>query len=123
MCLTDQSGNFAKRAYVLGQYAKFIRPGWQRIDVTNSGSLLVTAYKGPENTFAIVAVNNTRWAARNQTFALNGVTSQRSQVTPWLTSGSASLAPQSAVSLTSNGTIITYTIPANSVVTFQGQAD
>ncbi len=123
MCLTDQSGTFAKRAYVLGQYAKFIRPGWQRIDVTNNGSLLVSAYKGPGNKYAIVAINNSRWAARNQTFALNGATSLRSQVTPWLTSATASLAPQSALSLSSNGTMITYTIPGKSVVTFEGQAD
>jgi glucuronoarabinoxylan endo-1,4-beta-xylanase len=123
MCLTDQSDNFAKRAYVLGHYAKFIRPGWHRIDVTNSGSLLVTAYKGPENKFAIVAINKSRWAAREQTFALNGITSQRSPVTPWVTSASVSLQVQPATSLTSNGSLITYTIPSNSVVTFQGQAD
>ena len=123
MCLTDQSGKFAKRAYVLGQYAKFIRPGWQRVDVRNRSSLLVTAYKGPENKFAVVAINKNRWAASNQTFILNGIKSEHSQVTPWLTSESASLAAQSPVSLSSNGTILTYTIPANSVVTFQGQKD
>jgi len=123
MCLTDQRGNFAKRAFVLGQYAKFVRAGWRRIDVTNSGSLLVTAYKGPGNEYAIVAINPSRWAARKQSFKLNGATSSRSQVMPWLTSATASLAPQSAVSLTSNGTIFTSVIPANSVVTFHGQLD
>lgn len=123
MCLTDQRGNLAKRAYVLAQYAKFIRPGWQRIDVTNRGPLLVTAYKGPQNKYAIVAINTSRWAARKQAFQLNGASSRRSEVTPWLTSATASLAPQPAVSLASNGTIITYTLPPNSLVTFEGQAD
>lgn len=37
MCLTDQKSNFAKRAYVFGQYAKFIRPGWRRVGVRNRG--------------------------------------------------------------------------------------
>jgi glucuronoarabinoxylan endo-1,4-beta-xylanase len=122
-CLTDPNRNFAKRAYVLGQYAKFIRPGWQRIDVRNDGRLLVTAYKGPEKEFAIVVVNGSRWAVHNQSFGLNGIASQRSQVTPWLTSASASLSVQPPVSLTSNGTAFIYTIPARSVVTFRGQGD
>ena len=123
MCLTDQKSNFAKRAYVLGQYAKFIRPGWQRVDVTNKGSLLVTAYKGPGNEFAIVATNKNLWPSRNQTFVLNGLTSQRSRVTPWITSASASLTPQPPVALRSDGRTFSYSIPARSVVTFQGQGD
>jgi glucuronoarabinoxylan endo-1,4-beta-xylanase len=123
MCLTDQNGNTAKRGYVLGQYAKFIRPGWQRIEVTNRSSLMVTAYRGEQNEFAVVAINKSSRPASNQTFVLNGITAQHSQVIPWITSTSASLAPQAPVSLTSNGTIITYTIPANSVVTFHGRGE
>jgi glucuronoarabinoxylan endo-1,4-beta-xylanase len=123
MCLTDQNQNLAKRAYVLGQYAKFIRPGWQRIDVANHGRLLVSAYKGPSRSFAIVVVNEGRLPIIRQTFQLNGVTSQNSQVTPWLTSSSASLAAQPRIAFSSVGTAITYTIPAKSVVTFVGQAD
>ena len=123
MCLANQEGNFAKRAFVLGQFARFVRPGWQRIEVRNRGGLLVTAYKGPERKFAIVAINKSSWFARHQTFVLNGITFRRSPVTPWLTSASASLAVQPAVPVTSNGTVFTYTIPANSVVTFQGQGD
>jgi len=123
MCLTDQRQNLAKRAYALGQYAKFIRPGWQRVDVTNQGSLLVSAFKGPSHKFAIVVINQSRWPAWNQSFGLNGITSQRSQVTPWLTSATASLTAQPPVSVGSNGTALTYSIPGKSIVTFQGQAD
>jgi glucuronoarabinoxylan endo-1,4-beta-xylanase len=122
MCLTDRGGHFAKRAYVLGQYAKFVRPGWQRIGVANQGNLLVTAYKGPEQAFAIVVVNTGTRAVRNQTFVLNGVTSQQALAEPWITSSAASLERRSAVPLTANGTVLTYTIPAQSVVTFEGRA-
>jgi glucuronoarabinoxylan endo-1,4-beta-xylanase len=122
MCLTDENGNLAKRGYVLGQYAKFIRPGWQRIDVTNRGSLLVTAYKGPGSKFAIVVINNSIWASTNQNFTLKGIASQHLQVTPWLTSASASLVAHSPVAVSSGGTF-TYTIPADSVVTFEGRGD
>jgi len=123
MCLTGQNRSLAKRAYVLGQYAKFVRPGWQRIGVTNDTPLLVTSYRGPGKQFAIVVINLGRSAARDQVFALNGFTSVDSTVIPWLTSAPASLAPQSPLSLTANGTAFTFTIPENSVVTFQGKAD
>lgn len=123
MCLTDQNSHLAKRAYVLGQYAKFIRPGWKRVDVTNRGALLVTAYKGPDKAFAIVAINTRRWAARNQRFILDGITAQRTQVVPWMTSSSVSLSPQAPISATSGGRVIAYTIPARSVVTFQITGD
>jgi glucuronoarabinoxylan endo-1,4-beta-xylanase len=123
MCLTDQSGHFAKRAFVLGQYARFVRPGWQRVDLTNRGWLSVTAYKGPGGKFAIVVINKARHSVRNQEFILNGITSQHSQIVPWLTSASASLEAQVPVSLLANGSMFMYTIPASSVVTFQGQAD
>jgi glucuronoarabinoxylan endo-1,4-beta-xylanase len=122
-CLTDASNNIAVRAYAIGNWSKFVRPGWRRIGVTNGGSLLVTAFKGPGNQFAIVAVNKASWSVRNQMFTLNGITSQRSRVTPWLTSATALLAPQPPVSVASNGTMFTYSVPAKSVVTFQGQAD
>ncbi len=123
MCLTDERGRLAKRAYVLGQYAKFVRPGWQRIGVTNRGSLLVTAYKGPENKFAIVAVNNGEWEVRNQTFELRGVTGLHPRVAPWITSTSLSLQKQPEIPLPPDGTEFAYTIPAASVVTFEGWTD
>jgi len=122
-CLADSKGNIAKRAYAIGNWSKFVRPGWQRTGITNRGSLLVTAFKGPDRQFAIVAVNDRLWPVRNQAFVLDGVTSQRSRVTPWLTSATASLVPQPPVSVKSNGTMFTYSVPAKSIVTFQGQAD
>lgn len=123
MCLTDQSGNFAKRAYVLGQYAKFVRPGWRRIDVSNAGPLLVTAYRGPQKEFVIVAINSSKWLPRRQEFVLNGIAARGSTMTPWLTSASASLAVQPEVPLSSKRTAFSYTIPANSVVTLKGEGD
>jgi glucuronoarabinoxylan endo-1,4-beta-xylanase len=123
MCLTDQNRNLAKRAYVLGHYAKFIRPGWQRVDVTNHGSLMVTAYEGPSRQFAIVAINDSSWSAPAQAFRLNGLASRQLQITPWLTSSSASLAPQPPFESSAGGSSFSYTIPAESIVTFVGHAD
>jgi glucuronoarabinoxylan endo-1,4-beta-xylanase len=124
MCLTGKDGKLAKRAYVLGQYAKFIRPGWQRIGVTNDGPLLVTAYRGPGNEFAIVTINPDSSPVKDQKFELPGVTASRSTVTPWITSTSLSLAAAPTLSLApGDAAAFTYTIPASSVVTFKGKAD
>lgn len=122
MCLTDQNSRLAKRAYVLGQYAKFVRPGWQRMGVTNNGALLVTAYKGPEKKFAVVVVNPSRFPVVNQKFVFNGVSATKKPIIPWLTSNSYSLAAQTPISLQS-GISLTYTIPGRSVITFQDEGD
>jgi glucuronoarabinoxylan endo-1,4-beta-xylanase len=122
-CLADSNGTIAKRAYAIGNWSRFVRPGWQRIGVTNSGPLLITAFKGPRQQFAVVVVNNRRWPVWHQTFTLRGVTAQHAPITPWLTSAKASLAPQPVVSLNPAGTAFTYSLPARSVMTFQGQGD
>jgi len=110
-----------KRMYVLGQYSRFVRPGYYRINAgAGGGSLLVSAYKDPTSqNFAIVAVNTNINVDVSQTFNLTNV-SGVSNVTPWITSASSSLAMQSAVSVSNSS--FTYTIPAQSVVTFVGQA-
>jgi glucuronoarabinoxylan endo-1,4-beta-xylanase len=122
-CLGDLNGTIAKRAYAIGNWSRFVGPGWQRIGVTNSGPLLITAFKGPKQQFAVVVVNNRRWPVWRQTFTLSGVTARRAPITPWLTSAKASLTPQPAVSLNAAGTAFTYSLPARSIVTFQGQGD
>jgi glucosylceramidase len=47
--------------YYLGQFSKFIRPGAQRIaDTSNSDDLLSVAFINPDNTLAVVVLNQTR---------------------------------------------------------------
>jgi glucuronoarabinoxylan endo-1,4-beta-xylanase len=108
----------AKRAYVLGQYAKFIRPGFNRIDATDApqGGVAVSAYKNSTSGALVIVAINQNASAVSQTFSLNGaaVTS----VTPWITSGTLNLAPQSAVSV--SGASFTYMLPAESVTSFTG---
>jgi glucuronoarabinoxylan endo-1,4-beta-xylanase len=117
--LTDTNSVPAKRMYVLGQYSRFVRPGYYRIGTVNNGNTSVSAYKDPNSgCFAIVAINNSNWDFV-QTFNLNGFTA--TNVTPWITSGSLSLASQPTVGVT-NSTFV-YTLPALSVVTFVGKAN
>lgn len=116
--LTDTQGVPAKRMYVLGNFSRFVRPGYYRIGSTNNtGPLQISAYKNITNgAFAIVAINPTATNV-SQTFTLNGFTVP-SSVTPWLTSALVSLEAQAAVPVA--GGVFTNLIPAQSVVTFVG---
>jgi glucuronoarabinoxylan endo-1,4-beta-xylanase len=118
--LADTNGVPTKRMYVLGQFSRFVRPGYERIGAPTNGNLLITAFKDTSSpNFAIVAINTNASIDVNQTFNLTNF-SGVSNVTPWITSASSSLAMQSAVSVSNSS--FTYTIPAQSVVTFVGQA-
>jgi glucuronoarabinoxylan endo-1,4-beta-xylanase len=115
--LTDRSDNIAKRAYTLGNYSKFVRPGWYRVDVTNHGALLVTAYENSEGTeSAVVVINDSASLVSEQVFRVG--TAMGSSVTPWITSSAFNLSSQTATAVTAGS--FTYTIPAHSVVTFSG---
>jgi glucuronoarabinoxylan endo-1,4-beta-xylanase len=106
--------------YAVGQFARFIRPGYVRLDVSTSNTnLSVTAFKVTNSgSFAIVAVNTNLGPSIVQTFNLTNFPAV-SSVTPWITSASMSLSNQTPVAV--NGFSFTYTLPAQSVVTFVGQ--
>jgi glucuronoarabinoxylan endo-1,4-beta-xylanase len=115
--LTDIDGHYPKRAYVTGQWSKFVRPGWSRIGVSYYfGRLYISAFKEPANqSFAIVVVNPSA-KAKSQKFSLNGFSTR--SVTPWITSKNLSLAAQPPVAVAGSG--FNYTLPAASVTTFDG---
>jgi glucuronoarabinoxylan endo-1,4-beta-xylanase len=108
-----------KRFYTLGNFSRFVRPGYVRIDATANpaSGVYVSAYKNPANgSFVVVAVN-TNGSSQSMTFSLSGFTSP--SVTPWLTDANNNLAQQSTV--TSNNSF-SVTLGASSVVTFVGSA-
>ena len=116
--LTDQIYNPAKRFYAIGNWSRFVRPGWVRIAATVNPqtNVFVTAFKDPSSgSFAIVAINSSG-GSTSQTFNLTGLTA--SAVTPWTTSSSMNLASQSSVSISGNA--FTYSLPSTSVTTFVG---
>jgi glucuronoarabinoxylan endo-1,4-beta-xylanase len=115
--LLDAAGVPQRRGFVMGQFSRFVRPGDLRIDVSaNTSPLSISAFKDPvTGRFAIVVVNNTT-LPETQKFNLGGITT--STVTPWMTSATQSLEPQSPLA-TSDGAF-TYEIPSQSVITFAG---
>ena len=118
--LLNTSAAVTKRLFVFGQYSRFVRPNYYRIDATSSqSSSLISAYKDSASpNFAIVVVNTNSATNVIQTFNLANFTA--TTVTPWITSSTLNLAPQTPVGIT-NGSF-TYTIPEYSVVTFVGTA-
>jgi O-glycosyl hydrolase len=117
--LLDTSAAPAKRLFAFGQYSRFVRPNFYRVDATSSGrSTLVSAYKDSNSpAFAIVVVNTNAATDVIETFSLTNFTA--ASVTPWVTSGTLSLTPQSPVNITNSS--FAYDVPAMSVVTFVGQ--
>ncbi len=83
--LTDRAGNPAKRMWAIGNYSKFIRPDYYRIDSVDNGGVLVSAFKNTNDTSAskwvIVAVN-TNAGDTETTFQLHGLPIK--QMTPWI---------------------------------------
>jgi glucuronoarabinoxylan endo-1,4-beta-xylanase len=116
-CLADASNNLARRAYATGNWSKFVRPGWFRIDVTDGSGMKITAFKdSTSGKFAVVVVNS--GAAKSNTFTLNGFNA--ASVTPWITDATRPLVQESNVAV--SGRAFSYTIPADSILTFVGLA-
>jgi len=112
--LVNQSGTIYKAGYVAGQFAKWIRPGKQRISCTYNPSpnIFVTAYRG--GGIVIVAVN-TGNSSVSQTFSFSNITGL-STLNIHRTSGSENMASKGTVSISNNA--FTYTLSAQSVTTF-----
>ncbi len=114
--LATSSGTIYKRAYVLGQYSKYIRPGYNRVDATANPNtnVYVSAYKGSSK-IVIVAINQGT-SAVNQNFVLqNGITSK---VSAYVTDSSRNMAAGSSINV-SNGSFTAQLSP-QSITTFVG---
>ena len=117
--LNSHSGTLVipARFYMIGQYTKFIRPGFVRIGATVSpvANTYISAYKNPTSSghVVIVAINKGSSNA-NVTFQFSGFTAP--SVTPYVSNGTLNLTQQSAIS--STGGSFTYTLLPFSVTTF-----
>jgi glucuronoarabinoxylan endo-1,4-beta-xylanase len=115
--LLGPSGQTTKRLFVMGNYSKFVRPGYYRIGATGGqNNVSVSAYKDPNTgKFAIVAISNALGSV-NINFAFSGFTA--TSVVPWVTSATLDLVQQPAIPV--YGNIFGVTLPPQSVTTFVG---
>jgi len=106
----------AKRLWTTGNFSRFVRPGWVRVDASANpvSGVYVSAYKDPSTgNFAIVVVNQ---STANQTLNFTGIAG--SSVTPWVTSASLNLASQTAIPVSQGS--LSANVAASSVTTFVG---
>jgi glucuronoarabinoxylan endo-1,4-beta-xylanase len=117
--LWDKTSNApSKRLWVEGNFARFVRPGYQRVGTTGTAlsGVLVSAYVNPANgSVAIVAINNNTTATQ-ASFYVSGAAP--CSFTPWVTSSTDSLAAKMALAV--SGGRVTFTLGAESVTTLVG---
>ena len=104
-----------KRLWVMGNYSRFARPGFIRIDATTepASGVHITAYcDSALNRVVIVAINENT-SSISQDFSIPGTSPI--QLTPWITDPSRDLAVQSTQTLSSSS--FTYSLPSQSVTT------
>jgi glucuronoarabinoxylan endo-1,4-beta-xylanase len=117
----SDTAQVAQRFYAVGNWSKFVRPGWVRIGATASPApgIYITAFKETSSgKFAIIAINKNSSPA-NVDFSLSGFPSVTT-VTPALTSANVNLVDQVEANLPDGA--FSYALPASSVVTFHGTA-
>lgn len=109
-----EDGQISKRGAIMAHFARFVRPGYVRIDATANpaSNVYVSAYRG-DDSIVIVAINKGTSAVSQQFTVVN---STASSVSSWLTDASRNVAPQGTSSV-SNGSF-TVTLPARSAMTF-----
>jgi O-glycosyl hydrolase len=113
----DNAGTVQPMGYVMGQYSKFIQPGYVRVSATATpvSGVFVSAYMNSSPAHYVIVAINSNTTSESLTFALSngsGVTS----LTPYQSTSSAGLAAQTAVPV--SGGQFNYTLPAQSIVTF-----
>ena len=108
--------------YALGNFSKFVRPGYYRVDVSGaakaSGTVpLVVAFSNQaDGTVAIVVVNG--GSAQQASFFVAGAAWPAS-VTPYVTTSSSKLAAGTAITVTAGA--FSASLAAQSVTTFVGK--
>ena len=105
-----------KRLYTMGNFSRFVRPGYFRVQTNSdlSTGVLVSAFKSePENKLVIVAIND-NVKARSLELKLDGVSA--TSASPWRTSATENLTGLAEVKIADN--TLKTNLAAGSVTTF-----
>jgi hypothetical protein len=110
-----QNGTRYKRAYAMGNYSKFVRPGFNRVEASPSDAddILVSAYLGRDR--IVVVATNASGAAAEREFVIDGpLDGPIEDAVPWITSDDFSLEAQGAIEGNSFGAAL----PPRSITSF-----
>jgi glucuronoarabinoxylan endo-1,4-beta-xylanase len=108
-----------RRYFALGNYSKFVRPGYIMVDVTGNSStdVLLSAFKGTDGTVVVVAINKGA-AAATVPITITGGTAP-TMMTPNVTSATDNLKAGTAVAVT--GGVFMASLASKTVTTFVGK--
>ncbi|HTC20883.1 MAG TPA: hypothetical protein VK859_08545, partial [bacterium] len=115
--LCTSAGAATPRLYCLGNFSKFVRPGFVRIgatEVPSAGVSVSAYYSSSAGKVVIVAINGNTGSTENETFNYSDL--NVTTVYPWITDSANNLVQQTAQAV--SGGSFTYTLPAESVVSF-----
>jgi glucuronoarabinoxylan endo-1,4-beta-xylanase len=103
----------SKRLWIMGNYSRFVRPGYVRVSATAAptSGVTLTAYLGTQDQKVVIVAANTNTSSTSQAFSLSNATPTK--VTPWVTDANNSLV--SGSSITPSGNSFTYSLGAQSV--------
>jgi glucuronoarabinoxylan endo-1,4-beta-xylanase len=112
------NGALLPRAYVMGNWSRFVRPGFVRVSATPKSQdyVFVTAFADPAGTRVVIVAINQLPDGLSQDFTIAGGTV--AQLTPWTTATGKNLQAGTPVGV--SGGAFTYTLPGYSVTTLVG---
>jgi len=115
--LVASNGTAAKRLYALGQFSRFVRPGWSRVATTASpaSNVYLSAYKDAAGFQVAVVVINTGTASASLPLSIDG--GKFDTLTQYRTSATENIANVGTVA---GGATVTVTLAGSSVTTFVG---
>lgn len=122
--LTDPKLNLTKRAYALGQFSRFIRPDYVRVESNNQLALQVlgSAYQNSDHSQLVLVFVSDRSDAISQIVSVPGEHFVSTQL--WVTDAKHSLErANDDPEITSRGEQLKFDLPPNSVVTVVAQRD
>jgi glucuronoarabinoxylan endo-1,4-beta-xylanase len=107
-----------KRVYAMGNFSKFVRPGYVRVGITGApSSVQIVPFYNSDGTTAIVALNSGS-SAVNVSFFVSG-SCWPTTVTPYVTSASSNLAAGTAITV--SGGRFSGSLAGQSITTFVGK--
>jgi O-glycosyl hydrolase len=122
-CLINIEGgdmiNPAKRLYAMGQYSRFIRPGWRRIDADTQvrTGVYSSAYRSMESNEVAIVIVNDRSSRYTVSVDLSDVEFDNLEI--WRTSASENLAALGKQA--TNGSSAIVTLQPKSITTLYGR--
>ena len=109
----------SKRLYALGQFSRFIRPGWFRIDSDTSPKygMYTSAYRNPKTNEIVIVMINDKNA--DNTLSLDLAGAKFLKISVWRTSANENLINLGKHK--ASGNIINMKLPPKSITTLYGQ--